>query len=195
MRKELAFEIKRKFVHSLSLLFVIIYLVVESFYDERVALMSLIGILFLFLLIDYFRVVRKCRIPLFHGIWREKEKNKLGGNVFLIIGVIIALAVFDFEIALAALLITAFGDMAAAIVGVGFGKHYLSKKKTKTWEGTIAGLVVNFVIGFFLIDNLPIVFGMAVVAVWVEAKLTNVDDNLAIPVLSGFVGQALKMFL
>jgi dolichol kinase len=193
MENKFAFELKRKFVHLFSLVFVIVYAVALQFYNKQVALLTLLFILVLFLGIDYFRVKKKKKIPIFHVFWRKKEKDKLGGNVFFIIGTIIVFAVFDFKIALAALLMTTFGDMAGALVGIPFGKHKL--KNGKSWEGAVAQFVVDVVIGFFLLENLFIVIGMALVATWVETKLTHVDDNLAIPVLAGFAGMVLKMIL
>ncbi|MFA4960660.1 MAG: CTP--2,3-di-O-geranylgeranyl-sn-glycero-1-phosphate cytidyltransferase [Candidatus Pacearchaeota archaeon] len=134
------------------------------------------------------------KIPIFHFLWRKQEKNRLGGEVYFIIGIIITLSIFDFRIALAAVLMTTLGDMAAALFGIAFGKHYIKKTK-KTWEGTSAEFLVDLIIAFFLLDSWVIAVPMALMATIVETFLSHMDDNLTIPIFSGFVGQCLKLIL
>ena len=195
MKLKLLFELKRKFIHLLSLLFILIYWAFLKKYSHEIGLLALSFILLFFLVLDYFRIKKKMKIPIFHFLWRVKEKNKFGGNVFFIIGAIISFAVFDFWIALAALLMTTFGDMAAALIGMSFGKHRLKRQKNRTLEGIIAEFVVDLIIAYVLIDTLVIVFSMALVATFVETKLEYIDDNLSIPVFAGFVGQILKILI
>ena len=106
---------------------------------------------------------------------------------------ILALAIFDFQIALAVILMTVFGDMAAAIFGIAFGKHWMKGLKDTAWEGVIAEFVVNLIIGYLIIGNWIIIIPMAAMATFVETIFPHVDDNLAIPVFAGFIGQALKL--
>ncbi len=187
------FELKRKLIHLLSLLFVVIYILLKRYFGHKIGLMGLVFILIVFLWLDYFRVVLGKRIPFFHIFYRDEEKEILGGNVYFIVGTIIAFAVFDFRIALAALLMTTFGDMAAALFGVSLGRRKLYKKKS--WAGTIAGFVVNLIIGFILLTNIYVIVLMAFVASLVELFFPHVDDNLAIPVFAGFVGEVLRIVI
>ncbi len=191
MQKNILFEIKRKLVHFLALLFVTIYIIFNEYFGHKSGILFLIFLLIIFLAVDYFRIVKKIKIPIFHIVWREKEKEKLGGNIYFLIGAIIAFAVFDFRIAVTALLMTTFGDIAAALIGIKFGKHLLDDKKT--WEGTIAEFLVNLIIGFFLLENIFIIAAMAFSATLVETASTHVDDNLSIPVIAGFVGEVLRL--
>lgn len=195
MEKRFAFELRRKAVHVFSLLYILIYLFFREYWGHSIALLALTFVLIFFFGMEYFRVKKRKKIPLFHIFWREKEKNRLGGQVYFLLGAIIAFAVFDFRIAIAALLMTTFGDMAAALIGIPFGRHYLKKEKDRAWEGIIAQFVVDVVIGFLLLESWFVILGMALVATWVETKFAHVDDNLSIPVFAGFVGMVLKMII
>lgn len=195
MKKKLIFELKRKVVHLLSLIFLIIYIAVAFLFNKKIALLSLTFILIIFLILDYYRIVKKKKIPLFNIFWRKEEENRLGGNVYFLIGIILSFAFFDYSIALTALLMATFGDMAAALIGIRFGKHYLKKHKNKAWEGIIAQFLVDLIICLFIINSLIISLGMALVATFVETKFRHIDDNLSIPIFSGFIGEILNLII
>ena len=194
MKPKLKFEIKRKFIHIFSLLYLAIYLYFQSQYNHKTGLVALTTILAFFLILEYFRVKRQKKIPIFHIFWRESEKNKLGGQVYFITGAIIAFALFDKNIAITALLMTTFGDMAAAIFGIAFGKHWIKGLKDRAWEGVIAQFVVDLIIAMLILNNLTISIVMALVATFVETVITKIDDNLSIPLFAGAAAQILKMF-
>ena len=138
----------------------------------------------------------KKKIPFFHRFWRKSERNRLGGEVYFVIGAIIVFTAFDFRIAVAALLMTVFGDMIAPLVGIAYGKSKIKGVvPRKSWEGTFAEFVVNLIIGFILLNNIIIIFAMALTATAVEVWITFVDDNLTIPVSAGLVGQILVLVL
>jgi dolichol kinase len=128
-----------------------------------------------------------------HIFMRAKEENSLGGQVYYILGVILALSLFEFPIAITVILMTVFGDMAAAIFGIAFGKHWIKQLDETAWEGIIAEFVVDLVIGYLILANWVIVIPMALMATFVETIFPHVDDNLAIPIFAGFIGQALKI--
>jgi len=88
---------------------------------------------------------------------------------------------------------TIFGDMAAAIFGIAFGKHWIKKLPDTAWEGVIAEFVVDLLIGYLIIGNWIVIIPIAFMATFVETVFPHIDDNLAIPVFAGFVGQALML--
>ncbi len=189
-------EIKRKFIHLLSLLFLFSYVFCGGIWGEKIALLLLTFLLILFLEIDFIRLKTKIKIPSFiNSLYREKEKNKLGGHIYFLIGAIIALAIFNYKIAIAALLMTTFGDMAASLIGMRFGKHWLKKIPNTAWEGIIAEFGVDLVIGFIFLPHWIIVLVMALTATFVETVFTHADDNMLIPIFSGFNGQIALMIL
>ena len=148
---------------------------------------ALIFILVVILIIDYFRIELKKKIPLLWHFWRKKEAKRFGGDVFFIIGGILALAVFDFEIAFTAILMAVFGDTAAALVGIRFGRTWITKDRAL--EGILAEFIVDLIIAYFIVQNIYIVVVMAFVATITESAVDIMDDNLIVPVFAGFAGQ------
>jgi dolichol kinase len=190
---KLAFEAKRKFIHLLGFGYVIIYYIAMKLFGHQIAMLILLSALLLFITIEFFRVIEHKKIPIFHFLWRAKEENTLGGQVYYLLGLIIALSLFDFQIAIAAILMTIFGDMAAAIFGISLGKHWIKNIPDTAWEGVIAEFAVDLIIGYLILSNWIIVIPMAAMATFVETVFPHVDDNLAIPVFAGFIGQTLKL--
>jgi len=201
-------ELARKFVHLLSIFILFFYLIVGDFFDTKIALIILVFILIVFLELEYLRIEISKEIPLLNKIWkylrRKKEKEKLGGDVFFLIGAILVLAIFDVRVAIVAILMTIFGDMAAALIGKRFGKHYFLKERA--WEGTLAEFFVDIIIGivvFFFISNglfndwklWVVILIMSLTATFVETIIYKMDDNLLIPVFSGFSGQIALLVL
>ncbi len=193
---KLIFELKRKSIHLLGLVYLLLYWVsLKLFKSSKISMLLLLSVFLFFIAIEFFRIIQKKKIPIFHIFWREKEENSLGGQVYYILGMIIALAIFDFEIALAVILMTVLGDMAAAIFGIAFGKHWIKNLEDTAWEGIIAELAVNLIIGYLIIGNWAIIIPMALMATFVETIFPHIDDNLAIPIFAGFIGQAIKMLI
>ncbi len=190
---DLAREVRRKGIHLLSVGFVIVFVLASGVWGKKIALLLLTALLVLLLEIDYVRVELRRKIPFVWRLWRRKEKNRFGGPVFFLIGTIISLAVFDFPIALAAILMTTFGDMAAALIGKRFGNVYITKNRAL--EGVVAEFVVNFFIGAVIITNFWIALVMALTATIVESVVDKLDDNLLIPLFAGFNGQAVVVVL
>jgi len=190
-------ELKRKAIHLLAISFIIIFILIFSTFGKTIALLVLVFLLIIFLELDYVRVELRKKIPLISGLWRLKEKDRPGGQVFFLIGSIISLAVFDFDIALTAILMTVFGDMAAALIGKKFGRTWLTKKKAL--EGILAEFIVDLLIVFVIIGysswNWVIMLVMALTATTVETLVEKLDDNLIIPLFSGFNGQVIRYIL
>jgi dolichol kinase len=67
--------------------------------------------------------------------------------------------------------------------------------RNKTWVGFLAELGVNLAVGFFILDNIYVIIGMASVATIVETLVDELDDNLLIPIFSGFAGQIIMFSL
>ena len=157
----------------------------------------LVLILIIFLVLEYFRLELGWKMPYFSQFIRPKEEHRMYGVVYFLSATIICLAVFDPAIALAALLMTTFGDMVAALAGKKWGTTILFRNKTTV--GFSAELIVNLIVGFVVLSNLPaaiyIIIGMAVTATAVETLVDELDDNLLIPLFSGFVGQAILFSL
>lgn len=195
MNKDLKFELRRKFFHFLSLIYILIYIYISQYFSHRTALLTLTFIFIILLFIEFIKIKYNRKVPLFQKLYRKGEKDHLSGSIYLILGAIIAFAVFDFEIAVTALLMVVFGDIASCLVGLSIGKHWMKNIPHTSWEGVFAEFVVNIIIGFLFLKIFIIVLIMALVATFVETVLSSSDDNLAVPLLSGFAGQATLIFL
>lgn len=199
-------EIGRKIIHITILFVLVAYtLIQDSLVNagyalslaKQVALMFLVALLILFLTLEYFRLELGWKMPFFSKFIRPKEQTRMYGVIYFLSATIISLAVFDYKIALAALLMTTFGDMVAALIGKKYGTTLICRNKT--WAGFLGELLTNLIVGFFVLVNLPgyiyIVLGMTFVATVVETLVDELDDNLLIPIFSGFVGQIILFSL
>ena len=129
---------------------------------------------------------------LFNRMLRLHELDgKLTGASYVFIGSFISVVIFPKEIAILALLFTAFGDTAAALYGRKFGRL---KIWDKTLEGSIVGLIACIIIALFFpqIPNI-IKFSGAFAAMFIELLPIKIDDNLRIPLFSGIVMYSLSI--
>ncbi len=188
MKISLKKEILRKLFHLLELPVLLLYTYVRYIWDERVAILALTAMFLILLEIEYIRLEVKPKIPRILDLFRPRERNNVTGTVFFISATIIVFGAFDYQIAMLALLMTVFGDLMSALVGIRFGKHKLFKRKTA--EGFLAGLAINLLIGYLFLPAFPIIFvPMAFVAAFVELMTNKIDDNITVPLFSGFTGQ------
>lgn len=183
-------ELKRKTIHLTSIIIVLTYYA----FGQKVVLSLLIVFLILILEIEYFRIEWGKKLPFVHSLFRAKEADKLGGHVFFTIGSIIAISVFSEKIAMAAILMTTFGDASAAIFGKAFGRTWIKGLKNRAYEGCAAEFIVDMIIGWIFLQSWIVMLAMAGTATLVETMTDKMDDNLLIPLFAGFNGQ-LIMFI
>jgi phytol kinase len=186
-------ELGRKAIHLSILLVLLGYYIIDKIFSKQTALLSLVGLLIFFLVMEFFRLELKLRPPFLAHFIREKEQNRMYGTIFFISAAIICFAVFDYKVALAALLMAAFGDAAAAIVGKSFGKKKIYQNKT--WAGCFAEFTVNLIVGLIILSrtNIFLILPMAILATIAETLVDELDDNLVVPIIAGFIGQIIFM--
>ena len=186
MDKRYVFELKRKFVHLISLVLVFFYFYFLDSYGKFISLFPILIFLLVFLILELLRT-KGIKIPLYNSFFRSKEKKKFGTHIYFLLGEIVVLYAFDSDIALAAILMLALGDTVAALVGMRFGKN-----KDFTGQGTIMELITDLIIGLILLPYF-IAIPMAIIATFSEAFFKKIDDNFAVPILSALVGQILRL--
>jgi phytol kinase len=192
--KEVVFEVLRKTVHLVSILIVLIY----KFFGKDAVLWVLMLFLTTMLFLDYLRLDHGMKIPFFHTMYRDQEANRLGGHIYFTLGSIAAIAFCSKEIAYAAILMTTFGDMAAGLLGRFYGKKRVFKKifnNDKSLEGSVSEFIVDLIVGFLVVGNPIVSLVMAFFATLAETAVNKIDDNLVVPVLSGFFGQIVLIIL
>jgi dolichol kinase len=194
MRWDFFRELGRKVFHLFILIVLAGYLIIEKNIGKTAALMVLASLLIIFLILEYIRLELQIKIPVIDYLIRPRENDRLSGVIYFLIATIICLAIFNFRIALAALLMATFGDMAAAIIGHKYGRIKIFKKKSIA--GGLSELIINIIIGIIVLTNhfgFSVIIVMAFAAAAVEIFVENIDDNLAVPLLAGFIGQLLIM--
>ena len=190
-------EIGRKIIHITILIVLVLFFAIKNQAGHQAALMFLVTLLLIFLVLEYFRLELNFKLPFFHQFIRPKEQYRVYGVIFFLLSTIIAFAVFDTAIALAALLMTTFGDMAATIAGKKYGTTILFRNKTVI--GIVAELATNLIVAIIIsltfAINIYIPIIMAFTATITEALVDELDDNLVIPLASGFIGQVLLFLI
>jgi dolichol kinase len=124
---------------------------------------------------------------LLRPIIREHEtKGGFTGASYILTTSAICIAIFPKVIAIAAITFIIVGDSAAALVGRKWGRHKIIGKKTV--EGSSACLI-SLVLVSFVLPGLPTAAALpgAVAATLAETFSGKIDDNLAVPIISGFV--------
>lgn len=119
----------------------------------------------------------------FGYVTRPHEYNRPSGAPYVFIGYLLAALLYSPPIAILAMLFTSIGDTAAALVGQRYGKIRIG---TKTLEGTTACFLVCFLLT--VPAPLSVVAGLTGAFAAALAELIKwpfINDNIAIPVLSG----------
>lgn len=192
--KKLRREILRKFFHLYQLPMIVGYIVLRYYFSERIAVFAIVVVLVIILEYEFLRLDLNIKIPDPFGILRKHEKRGVSGMLFMVLSTIVVFTVFDFKIALTALLITVFGDLISALVGIRYGKHRI--KNGKSWEGFASGLVMNLIIAIIFLWEYPLVVAaMAIVGSVVEFRTYKLDDNLTVPIASAFAGHTVAFIL
>lgn len=155
--------------------------------------LAVYALLFLIVLsVDLIRL----RIPAFNeyvmtrfsSFIRASEARKLTGTPPYVLGIGLSLLLYRTDIATAAICFLAFGDVAATAVGERYGRTKIAGEKSL--EGTAAFILAAVVVGSLLPlagihPGMGIVLAGALAAAGVELLPLPVNDNLAIPLVSG----------
>lgn len=191
-------ELKRKILHMLigiAALFLIIYKIINPL------------IIFIILTIGVFVSLLSLRIKIPLISWfldnfeRDKDKNKLPGRgiIFAVVGSLLALQLFETNIALASIIILTFADPISHLVGKAFGKTKSPFDKTKNIEGHIAGAIISSLIAMFFVSPILAIAGAIIAMLFesiiIEIQKIQLDDNLIIPLAAGTTMLLIARFL
>lgn len=151
----------------------------------------------------------RLRIPSFNDVvvrfWgplmRSCEVNRYTGTPYYIASTLIAVGIFPRPIAALAIAFLAVGDPIASLFGILYGDKSVRFSNGKSLIGTAAGMVACAAVAFTFLqfmnetqfmelkfEHLLILSGIGGIAGGgAELLPMEVDDNFAIPVVSGFV--------
>ena len=125
----------------------------------------------------------------FSALASPREAGKVASSTWYLVGALAVLLIAPPRFFLPAMLVLAFADPAASVVGRLWGSHVLGKG---SWEGTVAFFLVAFavlapVVGF----PAALVAGAAAAAL--EVLPSGIDDNLMVPVVTALALWAVGM--
>ena len=187
----------RKFWH-VGMIVVVCYLYAKVFQTREQALLGWLVLGGPFLLLDVLRTkIRPLNlfvISLFSSMMRRRELCSPSSTTPFLLGSFIVIALFPKPIAIVSMLCLAFGDVAACMIGLRFGKDKLFKKKSL--QGSIACFVICFLLILtFLIAHqvssnalavIALIGGLAA-AIGELLAVKPLDDNFTIPVVTASI--------
>lgn len=145
----------------------------------------------------------RLRVPGFNQkvlrVWgpfmRNCEVSKMTGAPHYMASTILAIAIFPKPVALLAILFLAIGDPIASLVGILYGDRGPRFSDGKSLIGTAAGVSACMILAFVFVLSLHATPGQALLVALLgglaggtaELLPVELDDNLTIPIVSGFV--------
>jgi diacylglycerol kinase (CTP) len=129
---------------------------------------------------------------LFGAVSRPHERHKANGSTCYVIAIFILALFFVKPVALLSILVLAFADPAASIVGKLWGRRKLFKEKSFLGTATFFGTALTVVLIYLTLAVPSFSFGYALLVAAVvslasttaELFSVSVDDNLSIPLVS-----------
>ncbi|MBW2989003.1 hypothetical protein KY358_01660, partial [Candidatus Woesearchaeota archaeon] len=124
----------------------------------------------------------------------EREEDLKGfpgkGLIAYLIGAFLALALFEKDVALAAIMILALGDSFSRLIGP-FGRVRYPFNNTKFIEGVVAGMIAASLGAMLFVGPLEAVsasfFAMLLEGFELKTFRVKINDNITIPLVAGAV--------
>ena len=142
---------------------------------------------------DIFRIYNR-KYSLFSGVYKKvirmKELYSVGPQIYLTLActfvfLLAILGIFIPGVAIAGMMIAAFGDAAAAIFGRKFGTHkfdtILQKEEKKSYEGFVAGVGVSFLVALFFVGPFLALLGAITFGI-IDYLNPKIADNILNPI-------------
>jgi len=180
-------ELLRKLIHMATAVIPLSYFFgIEKQIIIAVCIILSIGFLIVDILRMNFDLVRKYFLVIFSNLLRgEETRNRLTGATFLFIGMTITFLLFNKQAAIPAVLLLNLADTSAAVIGKAFGKKQIIGKKT--WFGSLGFLITGALVILMFTDFYWVGFAVVLLTAAVEIIPQPINDNLLIPVFSGFL--------
>jgi len=179
-------EAKRKTIHICGVAIPVLY----YFFPQDLVVLGFIFSFFIIFILEWLRFRGVVSLPFL----RRNEKKEIGAYVFFVAGAFMSILIFEKSIAIASIVMLAIGDAASGMVGAvrSVDKTETYEKRTKPPEVMLIMFTVSFIIGYLILQSLPVaIFGAigAVIADGVPLRVYGIliDDNLTIPLFSGML--------
>lgn len=135
---------------------------------------------------EYLRLDTHWILP-FRSFIKPQEENTIVDGLHLVLVIGILHWSVSFPVAVAATLVALIGDTVSTMGGLyGTMKVFKGSKNKTTWEGVLAGLIINGIIIISILGiNSSTILAIAM-SVIVEAITIRMDDNIAVPLSVAF---------
>ena len=191
------FEIVRKLWHSINgIIIAACYQFGILSKDHLILLLS--AVLAVWLSIEYLRsrnsqINRAC-IKVMLPIIRKKEMNNISGVPFYLLGCLFVLVFFNQTIAILSILYLAIGDSIASLCGRKWGSLGPKFINGKSYVGLVSAVIACTITSYFYLKNYTSfteherlwVCSIGGIIGGVAELISLIDDNLFIPIFSGF---------
>ncbi|MCP8308623.1 MAG: phosphatidate cytidylyltransferase [archaeon] len=167
----------------------------------------IIGLFYTFLIItivtilycisEYLRI-RNHGLPIIRTITflasKDREARKfILAPVYFALGILIALTAFKSSVGFASIEIVALGDSSARLFGKLIGQTRLPFNKMKTFEGSFFCFIFSWLGASLFLPSSIAILG-ALIGSIVESLPLPIDDDLTMPIASGFAMQIAFLF-
>jgi dolichol kinase len=126
----------------------------------------------------------------------EEEKRSYGTYLFFAIGQMVAALITPPMVFLTILGMSSLADLATSQIGIRYGKNKIKWNNVKSWQGSLAGVIVCFIICVLFIGiywALIFTFAFFMFDVFTN-KPVNTSDNLLIPFGSSLIYLFVRFF-
>lgn len=165
---------------------------------SRESIAAILGTLLAFIMsVEYARArwewVNSVAVRAMGPIMRDTEVNQLSGIPFYMASCLFAFLIFPQHITVLSILYLAFGDPSSSFFGVLYGRSKIFPNKSL--QGTLGGFcvcaLVTFAYLYYVQIDLHLIVLLSLLGGFsgsvAELLPLNVDDNFAIPVVSGLL--------
>jgi len=182
-------ELKRQSLHIFTGLVIVSLLYSDSIDVTILAILTVMALLFSIISLKF-------KVPLVNmsleHMGREEEKKFPGkGFFYYLLGSTLAVALFEKNIAMASILVLAFGDSFSRFIGQFYGRIKHPFSDTKVVEGWAAGIAAATAASSFLVvwyaALIASIVAMTIEAIELKLLHHTMDDNLLIPIIAGTV--------
>ncbi|MFX1565562.1 MAG: haloacid dehalogenase-like hydrolase [Promethearchaeota archaeon] len=198
--RRLGQEILRQLLHASAVIIPLLWFWDTSWHTP---IYMLIGSLtLLFILSEVFRSFG-IKIPLISNMvlaaGREEEiDSHVLSPLYFAAGVTLSLLIFGTllqlpHIAVASVIVFLIGDAFSTIGGIFLGRHHYPFNRQKTIEGTLIGFTSAFFVLLLIMSPISALL-TAIIAAVIELLPSQLDDNLAVPLITAIVLTILQIF-
>lgn len=179
-------EIQRKLIHISTIILPLAYLMgMPKQITLYISFTLAAGFLVADVLRMNFTLARRYFMRVFSVLLREQEKeSRLTGATWLFTGMALCFYLFPLPSAVCGAIFVCLADPAAAIIGRRYGRVKLFKK---TLEGSLGFFITAAVVVLMVTDTGLSGLAVAFVATVLELLPIEINDNLSIPLVSGYL--------